>query len=64
MTELTMPLLLMYGREDRARAAERFALLQEKEPSLNMHLVLGCKHLMPWDAAEDFQKLAVPFLKK
>ncbi len=64
MTELTMPLLLMYGREDRARAAERFALLQEKEPSLNMHLVLGCKHLMPWDAAEDFQKLAVPFLKE
>lgn len=63
MTELTMPLMLIYGREDRARAADRFALLKEKEPGLNMHLVNGCKHLVPWDAAEEIQKLAVPFLK-
>jgi pimeloyl-ACP methyl ester carboxylesterase len=64
LTELKMPLLMIYGREDRARAADRFALLKEKEPRLDMHLVNGCKHLVPWDAAELIQELAVPFLKK
>ena len=64
LTELTMPLLMIYGREDRARAADRFALLKEKEPGLDMHLAEGCKHLVPWDAADLFQELAIPFLKK
>jgi pimeloyl-ACP methyl ester carboxylesterase len=64
LTELKMPLLMIFGREDRARAADRFALLKEKEPGLDMHLVEGCKHLVPWDAADQFQKLAVPFLRK
>lgn len=64
LTELKMPLLMIYGREDRARAADRFALLREKEPGLDMHLVNGCKHLVPWDAADVIQDLAVPFLKK
>jgi len=63
MTELTMPILLIYGREDRARAADRCALLMEKEPDLNLHIAEGCKHLVPWDAAEMVQDLAVPFLK-
>ncbi len=63
LTELTMPLLLIFGREDRARAADRCALLMEKEPSLDLHMVEGCKHLVPWDAADMFQDLAVPFLK-
>ncbi len=63
MTELTMPLLLIFGREDRARAAERCALLQELEPGLDLHMAEGCKHLVPWDAADLFQDLAVPFLK-
>ncbi len=64
LKELEMPLLMIYGREDRARAADRFAQLKEKEPGLDMHLAEGCKHLVPWDAADLFQKLAVPFLRK
>jgi pimeloyl-ACP methyl ester carboxylesterase len=63
LTELTMPLLLIYGREDRARAADRCALLLEKEPGLNLHMAEGCKHLVPWDAADMIQDLSVPFLK-
>lgn len=63
LTELKQPFLAIYGREDRARAAERFALLKEKEPGLNMHMAEGCKHLVPWDAADMFHRLAVPFLK-
>jgi len=63
LTELTMPLLLIYGREDRARAADRCGLLMEKEPALDLHMAEGCKHLVPWDAEEMIQELGVPFLK-
>jgi 4,5:9,10-diseco-3-hydroxy-5,9,17-trioxoandrosta-1(10),2-diene-4-oate hydrolase len=62
LTELKMPLLMIFGREDRARAAERAALLKEKYPQLDVHVVNACKHLVPWDAADEFVRLAVPFL--
>jgi 2-hydroxy-6-oxonona-2,4-dienedioate hydrolase len=64
LTELKMPLLLIYGREDRARAAERATLLHERYPQLDLHFAEGCKHMVPWDAAELFQRLAVPFLTR
>src|SRR5262245_9738668 len=62
--ELKMPLLLIYGREDRGRAAERVELLKQRYPNLNLHVAEGCKHLVPWDAAEMFHTLAVPFLTR
>jgi pimeloyl-ACP methyl ester carboxylesterase len=62
MTELAMPLLLIFGKQDRARAAERAALLHEKYPELDLHMAEGCKHLVPWDAADLFQSLAVKFI--
>ncbi|HEY7299863.1 MAG TPA: alpha/beta hydrolase [Xanthobacteraceae bacterium] len=63
LPELKAPLLLIYGRNDRARAEERARLLKERYPHLNLHLADGCKHLVPWDAAELFHGHAVPFLK-
>jgi pimeloyl-ACP methyl ester carboxylesterase len=63
LVELKQPLLLIYGRNDRARAEERATLLKEKYPQLNLHFAEGCKHLVPWDAADLFHELAVPFLK-
>ena len=63
LVDLPMPLLLIYGREDRAHAAERAKLLKEKYPQLELHIVPGCKHLVPWDAADEFIRLSVPFLK-
>jgi 4,5:9,10-diseco-3-hydroxy-5,9,17-trioxoandrosta-1(10),2-diene-4-oate hydrolase len=63
LTELQMPLLLIFGRNDRANAAQRATLLKEKYPELAVHIVEDCKHLVPWDAADDFIRLAVPFLK-
>jgi 2-hydroxy-6-oxonona-2,4-dienedioate hydrolase len=62
LTRLEMPLLMIFGKEDRGRAAERAALLKEKFPELNLHMAEGCKHLVPWDAADLFHELAVPFL--
>jgi 2-hydroxy-6-oxonona-2,4-dienedioate hydrolase len=63
LVELKMPLLLIYGRNDRARAEERASLLHQRYPQLNLHFADGCKHLVPWDAADLFHRLAVPFLK-
>jgi 2-hydroxy-6-oxonona-2,4-dienedioate hydrolase len=60
--EMKMPLLLIYGREDRGRAAERVELLKQRYPGINLHIAEGCKHLVPWDAAEMFHKLTVPLL--
>ena len=62
LVELPMPLLMIYGREDRAHAAERAKLLKERYPQIDIHLVPGCKHLVPWDAADEFVRLSVPFL--
>ena len=64
LVELKMPLLLIYGRNDRARAEERAKLLKQRYPQLDLHLADGCKHLVPWDAADLFHRLAIPFLTR
>ena len=60
--ELKMPSLLIYGREDRGRAAERVEILRQRYPGLNLHVAEGCKHLVPWDAANLLHGLAVRLL--
>ena len=62
LVELKMPLLLIYGRNDRAGAEERAKSLKERYPQLDLHFAEGCKHLVPWDAADLFHRLAMPFL--
>jgi pimeloyl-ACP methyl ester carboxylesterase len=37
--------------------------LKRKYPQLKIHIVPGCKHLVPWDAADEFVRLSVPFLR-
>jgi hypothetical protein len=38
-------------------------MLKEKYPQLDIRIANGCKHLVPWDAADEFIRLSVPFLK-
>jgi len=64
LIELKQPLLLIYGRNDRARAEERATLLKQRYPQLDLHFADGCKHLVPWDSADLFHQLAVPFLTR
>jgi pimeloyl-ACP methyl ester carboxylesterase len=64
LCELKMPLLMIYGREDRAHAAERADLLRRMHPTMNIHVVDRCKHLVPWDAADAILRLSVAFLKR
>ena len=63
LTELKVPLLMIFGREDRAHTGERAELLKKMQPQLNIHIVNGCKHMVHWDAAEDLLRLGVPFLQ-
>jgi 4,5:9,10-diseco-3-hydroxy-5,9,17-trioxoandrosta-1(10),2-diene-4-oate hydrolase len=63
LSEIRVPLLLIYGRNDRANAFERATKLKELSPQLNLHITPDCKHLVPWDAEKDVARLAVPFLK-
>jgi 4,5:9,10-diseco-3-hydroxy-5,9,17-trioxoandrosta-1(10),2-diene-4-oate hydrolase len=62
LVELPCPLLLIFGKNDRANAFERATLLKKSYPRLNLHIVDGCKHLVQWDAADPFHKLAAEFL--
>ncbi len=64
LVEMRPPLLMIYGREDRAKAFERATALKGAFPQIDLHIVDGCKHLVPWDAADAFIRLAVPFLKE
>ncbi|HEX5020482.1 MAG TPA: alpha/beta hydrolase [Candidatus Binatia bacterium] len=63
LTDLKMPLLMIFGREDRAHAGERAELLKKMQPQINLHIVNGCKHMVHWDAFDDVLRLGVPFLK-
>jgi 2,6-dioxo-6-phenylhexa-3-enoate hydrolase len=63
LSELKMPLLMIFGREDRAHAGERAELLKKQQPQINLHILNGCKHMVHWDAFDDLMRLGVPFLK-
>ena len=62
LAEVRAPLRMIYGKEDRGHAAERAALAIELNPGLDLHLVRRCKHLVQWDAAEEFAALCGLFL--
>lgn len=57
-----VPIRLIFGREDRANAYERAMLLKETYPDIDLHIVDGCKHLVPWDAADEYVRLTAEFL--
>jgi pimeloyl-ACP methyl ester carboxylesterase len=62
LAEVRAPLRMIYGKEDRGHAAERAALAMELHPGLDLHLIDRCKHLVQWDAAEEFAALCGAFL--
>jgi pimeloyl-ACP methyl ester carboxylesterase len=63
LTEVRQPLLLIYGRQDRGQAAKRAELEKQHFPSLDLHIVPNCRHLVQWDAADEFHRLAGLFLR-
>jgi pimeloyl-ACP methyl ester carboxylesterase len=60
--EVPVPMRLIYGKQDRGAAAERAELAKLRYPALDLHLIDRCKHLVQWDAAEEFAALSGRFL--
>jgi pimeloyl-ACP methyl ester carboxylesterase len=61
--EVTIPLLFVYGANDRASAAERVKLARERFPKLTFHLLERCHHIVQWDRPDEFLRLATGFLE-
>ena len=61
LREVAVPMRLIYGKQDRA-AAERAALLRGQVPSIDLHVVDRCRHLLMWDRPDAFEQLARDFL--
>ncbi len=64
MLGIKIPLMLIFGRNDRGHAGDRAELFKKLEPELNLHIVEDCKHMVPWDAEQEVYRLAIPFLQK
>lgn len=63
LKEVPVPLLMLYGAQDRGSAAKRCALLKEKEPDLRVELIENASHLLMWDAQEVFNQKVLNFLR-
>jgi pimeloyl-ACP methyl ester carboxylesterase len=61
LPEVTVPMRLVYGRQDRD-AAERALLARQRHPGIDLHLIDRCGHLVMWDARQEFVTLAAGFL--
>jgi 4,5:9,10-diseco-3-hydroxy-5,9,17-trioxoandrosta-1(10),2-diene-4-oate hydrolase len=57
-----VPLLLLYGEQDRGHAAQRAVLARQLNPGLDLRLLPNCAHLVQWDAADAFAELAGRFI--
>ena len=62
LVELLCPLTLMLARKIAANAFDRASVLKECYPELDLRIVDHCKHLVQWDASDDFHELAARFL--
>ena len=62
LKELPVPLLMIYGAEDRGQAGKRAALFMEMEPSLRLELIDNARHMVMWDAKELFANKILEFL--
>ncbi len=63
LDHIPVPLLMMYGRNDRPSTARRLALLQERYPSLDLRIVDRCGHIIQWDAAAESVAVAGKFFR-
>ena len=62
LDQVPVPVLFIYGKQDRGSAAERAGLAKQRYPRLNIHVIDRCKHLVQWDAASEFETLCGRFL--
>ena len=63
VAQCPVPLLMLYGENDRADAARRARKAKELNPALNLQLLPRSAHLLHWDAADEFAQRAGLFLQ-
>lgn len=64
VAQCPVPMLMLYGENDRADAARRAAHAKEMHPALDLRLLPRCAHLLQWDAAEAFADIVGRFCTK
>ncbi len=64
LKELPVPLLMIYGKQDRGQAGKRAALFMEMEPGIRLELIDNARHMVMWDAKELFAQKILDFLSK
>lgn len=57
--ETTVPLVLIYGADDKGPVTERVALARQRYPQLAIHLLERCGHFAQWDQAEAVTRLVI-----
>jgi pimeloyl-ACP methyl ester carboxylesterase len=62
LADLTQPLIMLYGENDRASAGKRARLLKEQQPQLDVRIVPDAAHMLMWDAPEWFLSTLLEFL--
>ena len=62
LDEVKAPMRLIYGRQDRS-AERRAALARERYPTLDLHLLDRCRHLIQWDAGREVTTLVGEFFR-
>jgi pimeloyl-ACP methyl ester carboxylesterase len=59
-----LPLLMLYGENDRGDAAQRAVQAKDLNPGLDIRLFPRCAHLVQWDAAQAFVDIVGSFLQQ
>ncbi len=54
LREIRVPLLVLYGEEDRESVGQRARLLKSQQPTLDIRVVPNAAHLLMWDAPDAF----------
>lgn len=61
LAQVRVPMVLLYGRDDRPTTEAQIDLLRTRVPQLDIRLIDRCRHLVQLDAAEAFQAAAAEF---
>ena len=63
LDEVKVPMRLIYGQQDRS-AERRAALARQRYPSLDLHLIDRCRHMVQWDAPRALASLVGEYLAR
>jgi len=62
--EVSIPLMMIYGANDRGSAAERVGLARTRYPGVEYHLLENCHHIVQWDQPDRVVRLILDFHRR